>query len=86
MTNDSGWQTATLTSQFALYTSGQNVQYRKIGKIVYVRGTVKSTSDISGNSDVYTTFTLPSGYRPSINEYVVCQGSSKKYLVMYNKN
>lgn len=74
---DSGWKNATLGSNFALYTSGQNVQYRKIGKVVHVGGVVKPASDIAGSSTVYTIFTLPSGYRPSVNEYFVCQGSYK---------
>ena len=77
MTNDSGWKNATLGSDFSLYSSGTNVQYRKIGKVVHVRGQVKPKRDIAGSSTVYTIFTLPSGYRPSANEYFVCQGSTK---------
>lgn len=77
-TKDSGWQTATLTNAFELYSATANpVQYRKVGKIVYVEGAVKPAGDVSGSGDTYTIFTLPSGYRPANNKYFLCQGSTK---------
>lgn len=77
-TKDSGWQTATLTNNFELYSATANpVQYRKVGKIVYVEGAVKPAGDVSGSGDTYTIFTLPSGYRPANNKYFLCQGSTK---------
>ncbi len=77
MTNDSGWKNATLGSNFSLYNSDRNVQYRKVGKIVHVRGEVKPTSDIAGGTTEYTIFTLPAGYRPSVTEWNIFQGSTR---------
>ena len=61
--NDSGWITPTLNSPFTHYSSPYgDVQYRKIGDIVNIQGLV----NVNSASDGSTTFTLPSGYRPSI--------------------
>ena len=74
---DSGWQFPTLTSKFALYGSSadNDVKYRKIGKIVEVRGIVTPTADLAGNNDIVDMFTVNSGYRPSNPLYIICQGS-----------
>ena len=78
---DSGWKTATLNSNFTTYDSGGTVRYRKIGKMVVVRGVVKPTTTLTftGTSETYTIFTLPSGYRPPNNIYITCEGTSGGY-------
>lgn len=76
---DSGWITATLSSQFTAYSTDSAPRYRKIGNMVEIRGAVKTTSAITGSGTRYTIFTLPQEYRPSdYNVVTVCQGSSFK--------
>lgn len=76
---DSGWIDAELTSQFV--NNGTNYHapgYRKIGKMVEIRGVLKSTSELSADdveNNSYDIFTLPKGYRPSYSFYEVCQGN-----------
>ena len=72
---DSGWQTATISSDFVLYNSYEVVKYRKFGKMVTVSGTIKPAAVIKGSSDNVTIFTLPSGYRPPRQVAFRCQGS-----------
>ena len=75
--NGSGWQTATLTSDFVKYDGkDDNIpQYKKIGKLVEVRGAVSPKTAITGSADAYTIFTLPEGYRPSKQVSVLSPGS-----------
>lgn len=73
--HDSGWITATLTSNFTYYGSDTVPKYRKVGKMVEVIGAVKSKSAIAGSTTQYTIFTLPQGYRPSTPIVGICQGS-----------
>jgi hypothetical protein len=60
---DSGWQTPALQNGWLQYDTiwGNAAMYRKIGPLVFCRGLVKSGT--LGAS----IFTLPVGYRPSIN-------------------
>lgn len=53
---DSGWQAVTLKSGF---TAGSSVMVRKIGKFVYMRGSVKGS--FSAGTHVAT---IPEGFRP----------------------
>ena len=57
---DSGWITATLDNGYTAAT-GLAPAYRKIGNVVYIRGAVTKSSEISLNASI---FTLPEGYRP----------------------
>lgn len=74
---DSGWKTATLSSDFVKYDNNdENIpQYIKIGKLVQVRGSVSPKTDIAGSTTAYTIFTLPEGYRPPKQVSVVSPGS-----------
>ena len=60
---DSGWQDISLL-QGLTARSGENYkpQYRKIGKVVYIKGQVSIPAH---NSALYGCFSLPTGYRPS---------------------
>lgn len=75
---DSGWNTLNVDTSngFSHYSDGQKVQYRKIGKIVNMRGAVRNNWN---GRQVDTTGwyigTLPSGYRPSHSIQAVNQGS-----------
>ena len=77
--DDTGWQDATLGSQFALYDADSVLKYRRTGKFVSVIGTVKPTSNltISSVNNIYTITTLPVGFRPSHTIRKICQGSSQ---------
>lgn len=57
-TNDSGWKTLPLADNIETY-GGSVPQYRKIGKLVIVRGAVKNVL-ASGVIAI-----LPAGYRPA---------------------
>lgn len=73
---DSGWENATLTSAFKNYGSDTSPEYRKIGKVVEIRGQVSPNSAIASGGTA-TIFTLPEEYRPSKTAYTLCQGSGK---------
>lgn len=78
--SDSGWKNLTLTSDFKLYTNS-STRYRKIGKLVELRGVIAPTKSISADS-LTVAFTLPSGYRPSSLVSEICQGSgSNRWLL-----
>lgn len=65
-TADSGWLTLPLSEGIEAYNEANTPQYRKIGKLVIIRGTVKGVTarnTVIGN--------LPVGYRPTkANPYV----------------
>ena len=59
---DSGWQDITLANGVTQRGSSYKPQYRKIGKVVYLRGQVTIPAH---NSIMTICNTLPEGYRPS---------------------
>lgn len=73
---DSGWITPTLESGFIAYSADQAVQYRKVDKLIEIRGSVKPTANIAGSATNYLIFTLPEGYRPNKQINIMCHGSS----------
>jgi uncharacterized repeat protein (TIGR02543 family) len=83
-TGDSGWKIPTLTSKFSIYGSSadNDIKYRKIGKMVEIRGIITPTADITGGTDIHDMFTVDSGYRPSTSIYVLCQGSSNSVWLL----
>ena len=75
---DSGWKNLPLSSDFEAYASTSVPKYRKVGKVVEVRGAVKPTATITSSSTEITIGTLPSGYYPSNYAVIlVCQGSGQ---------
>ena len=87
---DSGWKDATLDSRFTQYDTNTEAgplpaaQYRKIGKMVEIRGCLKPTSKISGGKAELTMFTIPEGYRPSMRYLTrICQGSEGAIWCMH---
>lgn len=72
---DSGWITAPPETGFTLYTTSEPIQYRKIGKIVEIRGAVKPMTTIPGSTTNHTICTLPEGFRPSYQVTERCTGS-----------
>ena len=77
--DDTGWQDATLGTNFKLYDEDSVLKYRRVGNIVSVIGTVspKANLTISGVNNIYAITTLPSGFRPPITVRKICQGSSQ---------
>lgn len=61
---DSGWITATLVNGFT-HNANFPLRYRKVGNIVYVKGTVDRTTPPAINVVITT---LPAGFRPSLGE------------------
>lgn len=88
-TEDSGWQTASLTGDFKAYqdNSKYTPRYRKIGKIVEIEGVVSPTKTLTGSGTQVTIFTLPTDFMPSESRYAVCQGSGiNRWLLQVNTN
>lgn len=74
---DSGWQSCTISSGYAVYTSGTYLRVKKRGKIVEVTGVFKNNSALGTSSTTGIQFaTLPSGYRPSKQQTKICQGTN----------
>lgn len=74
---DTGWQVATCDANFKAYNdlATNTPKYRKIGKIVEVRGIVTPTVNLASGIQ-YTIFTMPDGYNPStVDVYNINQGS-----------
>ena len=88
-TEDTGWQTATLTDDFKPYSNNSSnmPRYRKIGKIVQVWGIVSPSLTIQGGSETHTIFNLPNGYIPSSTSSFLCQGSGlRRWLLTITTN
>lgn len=63
---DTGWITLSLADGITAYNEANTPQYRKIGNLVFIRGTVKG---ITARNTVIGT--LPEGFRPTkANPYV----------------
>lgn len=74
--SDTGWLDPTFTSAFRNYPdTGQYVKYRRVGKIVEIRGAAQPTAEIAGSDTTVTMFTLPLGFRPATRLVRVMQGS-----------
>ena len=67
---DSGWINCTYQTPFQKYNdTSPQVQVRKIGKIVHLRGVSKNTSEVSPTSDTSTALVrMPAGYAPAAVE------------------
>lgn len=68
-------QTLSVSSEFELYTSGENIICNRYGNVVSVTGIVKPKSDIAGAITRHTICTVPSGLRPSAEIHVPAHGS-----------
>lgn len=80
--------TSTITSfssGWANYGTGTSPTVRRYGKVVSLTGALKNTEAITINATHVEVFTIPSGYRPSQDLLVLCQGSSTNKFVMQVK-
>ena len=75
---DGGWVHCTYGDGFTRYSNSQaNIQVRKIGKQVYLRGEAKPTTAVTPESETSTVLAvIPEGYRPSYRQNFIMQGSS----------
>lgn len=73
---DTGWKTATLTSDFAPYQNQTRYtpKYRKIGNIVNITGVITPTTTLSTTGD-QLIFSIPPEYAPNLEVRTICQGS-----------
>ena len=62
---DTGWLTLTMASG---WTANSSVQYRRIGRWVYVRGLIRDDDGVIA-AGTYTTATLAAGYRPGADQH-----------------
>lgn len=76
---DSGWQNLTLSSGVTVGSIGGTPQCRRIGKMVYIRGSVAFTASSSSK----TVATIPDGYRPPTQMYKMGVTGGTRYSRMY---
>ena len=79
--HDTGWKNLTLENGVIEYSTNQRPQYRKIGKVVFIRGAVKN---VLAKDTVIAT--LPEGFRPS-NSIPYAQNTSMRTgnFAMYSR-
>lgn len=79
---DSGWQEIALSnSDFELSDSTRKIKFRKIGKVVYVAGRIRTTTatPTATASGYYELFTLNSNYCPHEIVYMACPSTGGKF-------
>lgn len=73
---DTGWQDLSFTSGFNHYWTEQKAQYRRVGKIVQIRGAIKNTKEISaGDTNIKMATITDTTCRPSQGVNYIQQGS-----------
>ena len=76
---------SSLSSGWAEYGSGTLPVVRRYGKVVSLTGAIKNTAAVTLNTTHVKVFTIPSGYRPSQDILVLCQGSGANEFVLQVK-
>ena len=77
----------TLSSGWSNYNSNSAnaPQLRRYGKVVSLTGTLTNTAAVTINTSHIKVFSIPSGYRPSQDVLVLCQGSGANEFVFQVK-
>lgn len=65
--------------------AGNSPVVRRYGKVVSLTGALTNTADVTINTSHIQVFTIPSGYRPSQDVLVLCQGSGANEFVLQIK-
>lgn len=84
--------TSTITTYSTGWThygsaSGNSPVVRRYGKVVSLTGAVTNTAEITLNTSHSKAFSIPSGFRPSQDVFVVCQGSgANRYVLQVKSN
>ena len=84
-------ETSTITTFSSGWTyygsaSGNSPVVRRYGKVVSLTGAVTNTAEITLNTSHAKVFSIPSGFRPSQDVLVVCQGSGANSYVLQVKS
>lgn len=87
---DTGWVDLTLSSNVEEYTTGghNKPQYRRIGNVVYVKGTVSTKASFSANQRIDIS-TIPLELAPQFPTYIqkdIEQGASGKIVLDHSGN
>lgn len=90
MITDTGWVDLTLSSNVEEYTTGghNKPQYRRIGNVVYVKGTVLTKSSFFGSQRIGIS-TIPLELAPQYPTYMqidIEQGTSGKIALDHSGN
>ena len=87
MFTDSGWQTCSLNSGYAVHSSGTSLRVRKTGKLVQINGVFKNNSSVTSSTTAVKFATIPTGYRPSKQQVKVCQGTDmNRWALLVNSS
>lgn len=82
---------STITSYSSGWThygssSGNSPTVRRYGKVVSLTGALTNTAAVTLNTTHVKVFTIPSGYRPSQDVLVLCQGSGNNEFLLQIKS
>lgn len=80
---DTEWKSLTITSSFKAYgnTAGNLPKIKKSGNTINLRGIIAPTAELGANAQTLLC-TLPDGYRPSLQQNFICQGSSRNVWLL----
>ena len=73
--DDTGWVDCTYASGFKTYEGYTQLQVRRVGKVVQLRGHATNTAAVTATTSAITIATIPEGFRPSTTISHMCQGS-----------
>lgn len=79
---DTGWKDVTFSSGFVHHSETDRVRYRRVGKVVELRGAVKNTNQVSANTDVTVATIGDTTCRPSKRVTYRQQGSGMNTFVI----
>lgn len=82
---DTGWVDCSMGNGISAQAGTYNrPQVRKMGKVVHSRGVVTNNTTWQTHESIIT---IPSGFRPAMNEYYLMQGSgSNRYMLTIGSN
>lgn len=79
---DTGWRDVSFSSGFVHHSETDRVRYRRVGKVVELRGAVKNTNQVSANTDVTVATIGDTTCRPSKRVTYRQQGSGMNTFVI----
>lgn len=79
---DTGWKDVSFSSGFGHHSETDRVRYRRVGKVVELRGAVKNTNQISANTETTVATISDTTCRPSKRVTYRQQGSSMNTFVI----
>lgn len=84
---DTGWKDVSFSSGFAHHSETDRVRYRRVGKVVELRGAVKNTNQISANTETTVATISDTTCRPSKRVTYRQQGTGiNTFVVTINTN